>query len=64
MSARRPDGREIVQKAKAKRRPKHWHQGHELVELPEVGSGADPTSGEPTPCREADRRHRRGGDAV
>lgn len=43
------------QKGKSKKRPKSWHRGHvearafKKNELPDVGSGADPTSGVPKP---------------
>lgn len=43
------------QKGKSKKRPKSWHRGHvearafKKNELPDVGSGADPTSGAPKP---------------
>jgi hypothetical protein len=61
---RRPDGGEIRQKGKGKARGRGWHQRRELVELPEVGSGADPTTGKPTPLHEHERRRRKGRGAA
>jgi len=43
------------QKHKGRKRPKHWHRGAgearrwAVLRLPDVGSGADPTSGAPQP---------------
>jgi hypothetical protein len=43
------------QKHKGRKRPKHWHRGAgearrwAALRLPEVGSGADPTTGAPQP---------------
>jgi hypothetical protein len=52
---------------RGKKRPKHWHVSDiarrwARTHLPEVGSGADPTAGEPTPLRGKARTDR--GDAA
>jgi hypothetical protein len=52
VSRRRRDGREVAQKGKSRKRGRDWHTRVEWVELPEVGSGADPASGSPTPLRQ------------
>lgn len=45
---------------RGKKRPKNWHRGKTegrrwaRNELPDLGTGADPTSGAPTPLR---RKH-------
>lgn len=58
---RRPDGRERQQKGKGGKRRHGWHKRAQVVELPDVGSGADPTSGEP---RAIHRRDRTGNDTL
>ena len=60
------------QKGKRGKRRKNWHRGRgearrwEAVQLPDVGSGADPTTGVPIPQRGVDRKHsrQRHGDAA
>jgi hypothetical protein len=48
-----------TQKHKGRKRPKHWHRGQsearrwQATQLPDVGSGADPTAGAPTPVHRA-----------
>lgn len=73
MDRHRNDRRgEPRQKGKASKRPKHWHRGKSeaerwaAVNLPDVGSGADPTTGVPIPHRSIDRKHsrRRHGDTA
>jgi hypothetical protein len=52
------------QKHKGPKRPKHWHRGAgearrwARIRLPDVGSGADPTTGlpEPNPRRKGPAR--------
>lgn len=50
------------QKGKKHKRRKSWHRGKSearnwrRVQLPELGSGADPTEGAPTPVRNDGRR--------
>lgn len=45
------------QKHKDRKRPKHWHRGQteatrwQAIELPDVATGADPTTGTPRPLR-------------
>jgi hypothetical protein len=52
------------QRGKGNKRRKHWHRGQGEArrwlrsQLPDVGSGADPTGGEPAPVH----RSRRSGD--
>lgn len=59
------------QKGKGHKRRKQWHRGRgeaqrwQLLRLPDVGSGADPTSGGPEPVhrsRRSGNSHR--GDAL
>lgn len=56
------------QKHKSKKRPKTWHRGRaearlwSASELPDVGSGADPTQGRPDPLRRQGKQNR--GDAA
>jgi hypothetical protein len=59
---RRQKGRS-PHRPKGKRRPKHWHRRDEIdrwdaADLPDVGSGADPTAGTPRPPRRVAGRNR------
>jgi hypothetical protein len=53
---------------RGKKRPKHWHTAErarkwDAVDLPDVGSGAEPT-GEPRPVPRSPRNRRGHGDAL
>lgn len=60
------------QKGKGSKRRKRWHRGRgearlfdrALTELPDVASGADPTTGEPIPLRRDSGPSRLHGDAL
>lgn len=55
---------------RGKKRPKHWHRGHnearqwKRTELPDLGTGADPTSGAPRPLRRKQSGGRVHGDSI
>lgn len=56
---------------KGKKRPKTWHRGRtevarwrRVADLPDLGSGADPTSGAPTPLRRQHPGRAARGDAL
>lgn len=56
---------------RGKKRPKSWHRGKGEArhwdaqrDLPDLGTGADPTSGQPTPLRRNQPGGRIHGDAI